>query len=259
MLDIAIQIVNYKTKKYTINCIDGIIGDLKNSEIIYKIFVLDNASGDRFDDIDDRYENVEFYYGDKNVGFGEGHNILAGKSESDYLLLVNPDISFNENATVQRLYERIKKNKDTIKVVGPKLVLGNGNSQPWDHSELKGLRARFNRFFCESYWVDRDIEGEVEWVSGAFFLVERKIFDVLGKFDPMFFLYDEEVDLCLRIKRKGYVIWYYPVVHVMHYGSVVASKNLFLSKSRAYLIEKYTKGKWYGFIVRWVNKIQGKI
>ena len=113
MTDLVIQIVNYKTKDYLGSLLADLIKDLENSELKYEINILDNNSGDNLLEIENKYrqQNVSFYYSDKNLGFGGGHNFLSKKSNSKYILILNPDIRFIEKRTIDRLFFRISNDE----------------------------------------------------------------------------------------------------------------------------------------------------
>lgn len=259
MIDIVIQIVNYNTKKYLPDCIDGVISDLKKVGLSYKILVLDNDSRDDLSDLEKKYdkENVQFYYSDKNGGFGAGHNFLSKKAESEYILILNPDIKFLEAGTITRLIKHFKKDADNkVVIVGPKLLNDSG-VQRWDHGESHGFLGRLSCAIGGTFWKDRKNTTEVAWVSGAFFLIKRDIFKEICGFDENFFLYKEEEDLCLRIRKLGFKIIYEPDVKVLHHGSVVASKSEFFNDSDKYFFEKHFRDK--GFFVFNFIKILQKI
>ncbi|TSC53359.1 MAG: hypothetical protein LiPW39_300 [Parcubacteria group bacterium LiPW_39] len=242
MLDIAIQIVNYNTKKYLIDCVNDVINDLKNCGISYRILVLDNDSQDDLSDLREKYkETVNFYKSEKNLGFGAGHNFLARKLDTDFLLILNPDLKFVGKDTVARMLDFFQKNEDKkIAVAGPLLFNDEGN-QRWDHGDFKGLIPGFFTRLGLNYWRNTDKITEVAWVSGAFFLVRRNAFVAVEGFDENFFLYGEEVDFCLRLRKLGYKTIYNPNIKVFHYVSVVASKNKYLDDSDLYFLEKHLK------------------
>lgn len=203
--DITIQIINYNTKKYLEKCLKGVINDLENSNIDYRIHILDNNSNDDLSDLERKFmENNKtfFYFSKRNLGFGKGHNYLAKKSDAKYILVLNPDVDFIEENTIKRLFERINADSK-IKVIGPKLLTDKGTRQLWDHGELIGFLAWVALNSGDSYGKNRNDICEVAWVSGAFFLIEFEIFNRVGGFDENFFLYKEEEDLCLRIRKSG--------------------------------------------------------
>lgn len=92
-----------------------------------------------------------------------------------------------------------------------------------------------------TFWRDRNKAGYVAWVSGACFIIKRNIFENVGKFDENFFLYKEEEDLFLRLREEGRKVFYFPGVKLMHYGSVVASKDKFLKASKEYFLKKHPR------------------
>ncbi|MBI4709077.1 MAG: glycosyltransferase family 2 protein [Candidatus Portnoybacteria bacterium] len=255
MNDIAIQIVNYNTKKYLINCINDIINGLKGCVISYKIHVLDNDSRDDLSDLANEHADIlELYKSEKNLGFGAGHNFLAKRNESKHILILNPDLKFIEPLTIKRLYNFIEKESDNrVAVVGPKLLDDKG-SQHWDHGELNGIWGWFSEKFGGSHWRNINTISEVAWVSGAFLLVSRDVFNKVGGFDEGFFLYKEEEDLCLRIKQEGFRIFYNPQIKVFHFGSVVAAKSEFFDASDKYFFEKHFKNR--GFIILLLNRLK---
>ncbi|AKM78722.1 MAG: Glycosyl transferase group 2 family protein [Candidatus Wolfebacteria bacterium GW2011_GWC2_46_275] len=255
MKDVAIQIVNYNTKKYLIDCIDGVFSDLRGTDLRYEVLVLDNASNDDLGDLHDRYgDKVLVSQSEKNKGFGGGHNDLAGRSNAPFLLIINPDIQFVEPKTIERLMASMRTGENCA-VIGPKLVMGNGIVQEWDHGELRGLRAWVANRIGSSYWKERDRASDVAWVSGAFFLIRRDIFEQVGGFDENFFLYKEEEDLCLRIRQKGMRIKYDPAIRVIHYGSVVASKDMYMEKSIAYFKKKHATSWLSGQLAKLIHKL----
>lgn len=239
MTDVRIQIVNYKTKSYLFECLDSMRNELEQARFSFSFAILDNASGDDLSDIPDTFpwlKNLEIIRGDKNLGFGTGHNLLAKRGEADCLLLLNPDLKFIEPDTIGRLLRKMKN--EEIQVIGPRLIDTEGITQTWDHG---GWHATI-------YWLGTMIgkkrgrvnknHRRVPWVSGAFLLVRKGLFDRIGGFDEEFFLHAEELDLCDRIRDTGGEILYMPSVSVSHVGGVVTKTSEWRPKSMLLLLKK---------------------
>ena len=256
MDDIRIQIVNYKTKKYLVACVSSVLNDLRASPIAFKIAVLDNASGDDLSDLENTFPGAPITVTEspKNIGFGAGHNLLAKEAGANarYLLILNPDVEIREENTLARLIGAA--NNLSADAVGPRLMTTAGKTQHWDHGELRGFLAQLSLNAGGSYWRERHRLIEAAWVSGAFFLMRKNLFDEIGGFDEKFFLYKEEEDLCLRIRTRGGHIWYDPAVTALHYGSVVAKKSEHMRKSANYFLEKHFRKRFFYHPLRILNK-----
>ncbi len=244
-IDLAIQIVNYNTKAYLLECLKSIFRDLEGSRLSVRIFILDNNSDD---DLWNLKKNFIYFQAEricvleslKNLGFGAGHNFLAAQHNVPKILILNPDVLIEGKGSIEAMYRRLASDP-LVKVIGPKLYNIKGKAQVWDHGEL----GRFASVLMEiglSRWKKRDQETICAWVSGAALLIDRKTFDQISGFDEKFFLYKEEEDLCLRVRRLGYQILYYPEVQIMHIGSVVANKKVYFKTSWKYFLRKYPLG-----------------
>ena len=254
---LRIQIVNYKTKKYLFDCLESLSQDLEFFRETYSVAILDNASGDDLSDITATFpklKNIEIYRSELNLGFGSGHNRLAKRGDSKYLLLLNPDTRIVEPQTVERLIGASEREHTTV--VGPRLITGLGKTQSWDHGELHGLRAWIAHNFGASYWRERTDHTEVAWVSGAVFLVRKDRFDELSGFDEHFFLYKEDEDLCLRLRARGGQIIYDPTITIFHHGGVVARKSEHMKKSVDHFLKKhFSRQATYPFL-RLLNRVR---
>lgn len=257
MDDLRIQVINYRTKQYLIGCLASVIDDLRSSPVTFKIAVMDNASGDDLSDIKSLFPDapISIFENQKNVGFGAGHNLLEKKADAGarYLLILNPDIKIQEKSTLTRLLKRA--DELPADVIGPRLITATHEAQRWDHAELYGLLAQIALSAGGSHWKNRRTLSEVAWISGAFFIVRKDFFDKIGGFDENFFLYKEEEDLCLRIRKTAGHVWYDPTVTVLHYGSVVAKKSEYLQKSTAYFLEKNFRGHFGYHFLQFLNKL----
>jgi len=230
--DVAIQVVNYRTRAHLEACLPTVLVDAPDTRVL----VLDNASGDDLSGLAARHPEVEFVAGERNLGFGAGHNLLAERHSAGALLLLNPDARFVEPRTVERLLEALG---DDVVAVGPQLVSASGEWDPRDHGELHGFRARVAQAAGSSHYRRRDSPADAAWVSGAACLIERSAFDAVGGFDPGFFLYKEEEDLFLRMRRAGGRVRYLPSVRVRHDQGVVASRDEHMPASAARFTAKH--------------------
>jgi GT2 family glycosyltransferase len=125
--------------------------------------------------------------------------------------------------------------------VGPQLVSADGAWDPRDHGELRGFRARVAQAAGSSHYRRRTEPADAAWVSGAACLVLRSAFDCVGGFDPGFFLYKEEEDLFLRIRRAGGRVRYLPSVRVRHDEAAVASRDAHMPASAARFADKHIR------------------
>ena len=111
------------------------------------------------------------------------------------------------------------------------------------HRIFKGSRI-FGSYFM-TYW-DHGNTMEVDWLSGACFLVKKEIFDASGGFDEDYFMYSEDTDLCLRLKRKGFKNYYFSDYEVKHFDGGIAKKNTALrlaqiwNSRRLYFLKNYS-------------------
>jgi N-acetylglucosaminyl-diphospho-decaprenol L-rhamnosyltransferase len=231
MPDVAVQVINYRTRRPLETCIASLLADLADSGLDHRVLVLDNASGDDLSWLPDEVELVASAH---NVGFGRGHNLLAARHDAAALLLLNPDAQIVEPRTVARLHAALQAG---VAAVGPQLVDAEGRVDPRDHGELHGFRARVAQAAGHSHYRRRDTPAEAAWVSGAACLISRRAFDAVGGFDPGFFLYKEEEDLFLRIRRQGGRVLYLPSVRVRHDGAAVASRDEHLAAS----VDRYAR------------------
>lgn len=222
--DIAVQIVNYRTREHLERCLPSVLADLGLSEIAHEVHVLDNASGDDLSELEARFAGaVTFHRSEANLGYGGGHNLLAGESATKYLCCLNPDVELRAPGAFAGLLRQFAHR--SVGAAGPLLRTEAGAPQRWDHGELRGLRAWVANGAGHAHWRPRTKPARVAWVSGAMLMLRRSAFDEVGGFDERFFLYKEEEDLCLQLRRAGWWIVYDPRVEAMHIGSVVARRD----------------------------------
>ena len=177
-------------------------------------------------------------HGQGNVGYGRGHNIPINELNSDYHLILNPDVVIKENA----LHNALKKFRDdrTIKLLSPNATDKDGKKlflcKRYPSVLTLALRAFFPRplkaIFSRklSHYEMRDLSqtnytAGIPLISGCFMLAETSSFTSIGGFDEHYFLYFEDFDLSIRMGGLGEVI-YAPDVEITHDGGNTARKGI---------------------------------
>jgi GT2 family glycosyltransferase len=239
---VAVQVVNYGTRRFLERCVATVVSDLDVSGLRYEINLLDNASGEDLTDLAARYPGARAFVAPRNLGFGGGHNLLARETEAPYLLILNPDVELEVPGSVERLLA-VVAGGDRVVAAGAKLVGPDGRAQPYDHGRLHGMRSAIALNGGHSYWRATDTRQEVAWVSGAAMMVDRAAFAGLGGFDEQLFLYKEDEDLCLRLRESGGRVIYEPVVQILHHESVVADRHEELDRASRYFFDKHFRGR----------------
>lgn len=238
-IDVSIIVISYNTKDETLKCLSSIHDQTK--EIKYEVIVVDNASADGSPEaIVTEFPRFDLVSLDENIGFGRANNVAAERARGKYLLLLNPDTIVLDGA-IQKLYAFAEADGGRG-IYGGRSVFPDGSINPvtcrrretvWSMTSLAlGLPHLFkgSSFFNpETYGSFRqDRVKEVDIVSGCFFLIERELFESLHGFDPVFFMYGEEVDLCIRAKKSGRHCLFTPDATIIHYGG--ASEKVFADK-----------------------------
>ncbi|MEX0684967.1 MAG: glycosyltransferase [Balneolales bacterium] len=236
--DISIIIVNYNVKEYLANLLQSI--NKAKRELDLEIIVIDNASSDgSIEYLKPRYPNVHFIENEYNAGFGKANNqgikIVKGK----YTLLINPDTLISED-TLTVMFNHMEVHSQTG-AAGCKMLNPDGSFAPESRRSIPtpftslwkvlGLNKIFSssRTFNNYYlgWMDENEAGQVPVLSGAFMFFRTRLLKELTGFDERFFMYGEDIDLCYRVGKTGYVIDYVPVTSIIHYkGESTKKENL---------------------------------
>jgi N-acetylglucosaminyl-diphospho-decaprenol L-rhamnosyltransferase len=238
--DLVVQIVNYRTKTHLGPCLRAVLADLAASGLDHRVLVLDNASGDDLSDLAAEHLSVTFSTAERNAGFGAGQNALAARHDAPVLLALNPDAEVTPG-TIAGLWALLSE--PGVAVAGPRLEDAHGRAHGWDHGELHGARARLAAAAGHSHARAREDRADVAWVSGACLAASRAWFDLAGGFDPGFFLYKEEEDLCLRIRRLGGRVVYDPSLRVRHHESVTGARTEHLAASVRRYRDKHVRSR----------------
>jgi O-antigen biosynthesis protein len=239
MTDISIIIVNYNVKDLVDNCISSVY-KASSGKYAIEIFFVDNYSVDgSFEFISSKYPDVICIKNSQNLGFSKANNIALKKAKGNYILILNPDTVLEEG-TFDKIINFIESNEN-VGAVTSKLILGNGELDKACKRSFPTLSAAFPRIVGLSAlfpnskvfgkynltYLDENKTHEVDSICGAFMFIPKKVLDETGCFDEDYFMYGEDIDLCYRIKQKGYKNYYYPEVTTVHLKGGSTSKTKF--------------------------------
>jgi hypothetical protein len=238
MLDLAIVIVNYNTRDDLSNCLHSIARS--EGAFSYQVVVVDNCSTDgSVEMVRAEHPWVEHLIAsERNGGYAYANNLglrvlglgaeSAAISLPRYALLLNPDTVLPPGA-LEQMIDYMDAHED-VGVAGPKLVRQDGSldracrrsfpSPTVSFYRMVGLSKlfpkspRFGRY--NMTFLDENVEADVDAVVGAFMLMRSETLQQAGLLDETFFMYGEDLDLCFRIKERGWRIVYHPQVEVLH-------------------------------------------
>ncbi len=223
---VSVVIVTYNVSDLVIQCLQSVI----LSEVTFglEIIVIDAGTDGSADRIRSRYPGITVIEAPENPGFGTASNLGIRRSRGNFLLLLNPDTIIPPNA-LSLAVAGLEANPGHG-IVGPKLVRADGTldlsarrSFPTPRIALYhflGLPRRFpevREFGAYNLtYLDPDKPAIVDAVAGSFMMVRREALEIAGLFDESFWMYGEDLDLCLRIGKAGWKARYVPSIVVTH-------------------------------------------
>jgi GT2 family glycosyltransferase len=247
-IDLSLILVSFNTRDVLRESLQSILREQGGLRI--EIFVVDNHSRDgSVEMVEAEFPQVRVLRSQINLGFGGANNLALEIARGKYIVLLNSD-AFLCPDSLQLSFRHMESNPD-VGLAGGRLVGRDHVLQPSarmfpsilsDFLVLTGLAHKFpkSRFFgqFDRTWADPMQPAEVDWVPGAFSIIRSDVLQKIGFFDPEFFLYSEEVDLCRRIKQGGSKIMYWPDIVVVHIGGESSRqiKTLEMSSAGAQLV-----------------------
>ena len=231
MPDLSIVIVNWNTRDLLLRCIQTTL-DVRG-DLVLEFIVVDNAStDDSVARVRERFPDVAFIENAKNVGFATANNQGVRASHAQHSLLLNSD-AFLTPGALQAMLD-VMSQQPKAAMVGTQLRNADGTFQAshtpfpnlWhEFMILSGLGRLLHGPAFPSDGPD-DARGPqaVDYVGGACMLVRNDAYLAVGGLDENFFMYAEEVDLCFRLMRASWQVWYQPTAKVTHLGGA-SSKN----------------------------------
>lgn len=229
----------------------------------FDIWVVDNASADNSTQmVRERFPEVHVLENRENVGFARANNQAIQRCTGKYVLLLNPD-TLVQPAALQALVEFLEKHPQAG-AGGARIHNPDGSLQISSHPRPTLFRELWRMFHLDSLspyaaypltkW-DPDQPQEVDVLTGACLLLRKQVLDRVGFLDEDYFMYSEEVDLCYRIQRAGWHLYWVPQAEVMHFGgqsTQQAPTEMFLNLYHSKII--YFR-KHYGWLAAQLYKL----
>jgi len=236
-MKLVVVIVSYNVKHYVTQCLNSLAKALEG--IDSKIIVVDNHSNDgTVEYLQRRFRRIEIVDSNHNLGFARANNVAIRQSNSEYVLLLNPDTFVGEDT----IREAVAFMDEHLQAGGLGVRMQNTDGSLAKESrrglpspivsfyKMSGLCARFpqSRTFGRYYmgYLDWDTPQRIDVISGAFCLLRRSALDRVGLLDENFFMYGEDIDLSYRLLKGGYENWYLPLP-ILHYKGESTEKSSF--------------------------------
>jgi N-acetylglucosaminyl-diphospho-decaprenol L-rhamnosyltransferase len=229
-VDLAVIIVSTNEARWLVPCLSSVFAHAQTVSV--DVVVVDN------DSVDGTRELVEAEFPDarvvpsRNLGFGHANNRGLATTSSRYVLFLNPDTEILEG-TFSDLVGYLD-GRPEVGLIGVRQLAADGVLFPTIRRFPTLPRSFFEAFSSERFpfrasWLgERELDMSVyerdvacDWTSGSFMLARREALDSAGCFDERFFIFSEEVDLCLRIRHAGWDIRHVPAMTIVHHFNKV--------------------------------------
>jgi len=227
--DLSIIILNYNVRDLLLKCLESVFKNKKASDN-WQVIVVDNASSDGpVAAVKDKFKQVELIENKENLGFARGNNVGVKKALAPVVLFLNPDTLVVDGA-IQKSLTYLLSNPD-IGALGCRVELPNGKL---DYSSHRGFPTPWNSFcyfsglaklfpkvsFLAGYtatYLDTRTTHELDCVSGSFLMVRKIAGDQINWWDEDYFFNGEDIEFCFCLKQKGWQIFFYPEVKIIHF------------------------------------------
>lgn len=262
MKKISVVTINYNSEKATENLLNS-LKDIDTDDFVLDIIVVDNASKIPYKLIsEDKNRNITLIRSEINTGFSGGNNIgikYAIKSNADYLLIINNDTTIEKDALIK--LKNVIDKEQNIGVSVPKIYFAKGyeyQKKKYNENEMgrviwyAGGYMDWNNAKSEHIGMDEVDNGQfdnkknIDFATGCCMLIKKEVLEKIGSFDERYFLYYEDSDLSIRIKRAGYNMRYVPEAIVYHAnaqssgGSGSDLHDYFLTRNQMLFGMRYT-------------------
>jgi GT2 family glycosyltransferase len=219
-----VVIVSYRCRELLRDCLRSLAEHPPERPM--RVFVVDNASGDgSVEMVRHEFPGAWLHAADSNLGFSAATNRAVAEGDADYVLMLNPDTRVLAGA-LERV-AGIMDARPEVGICGCRLERPDGT---FDHAAKRSFptpisalghflrigRRPTARGRLAAYRAPHVESGPVDAVNGAFMLVRRRALEEVGGFDEGYWLYMEDLDLCYRFARAGWVTWYEPSATVIH-------------------------------------------
>ena len=233
-MELSIIIVNWNSKDFLARAVVAVETTL--GAVDHEIVVIDSGSFDGSGEmLALEHPEVRFIQSADNLGFARANNEAARRCAGEFLLFLNPDTEVRGRA-IELMLDALRSLPDAG-IAGPKLLNTNGSVQdtcirafPTLVNQLLDSELLRTRFPRARLWGKQplatadDRPHRVDAVSGACLMIRRGHFEAIGSFSTDYFMYAEDMDLCLKSQRAGRHAYYVPQAVVVHHGGGSSSQ-----------------------------------
>ncbi len=204
-MDVSVIVVSYNSAPHLRACVESV---LRQEGVALELVVVDNHSRDDSLEVLRAFgDRVRVIANPRNAGFGAGNNLGFRSASGRFAYLLNPDARFTSPSALRTAVAWMDAHAD-VGVAGTRIRKPSEDVKP--KRTYPGERA--------ARACLPPLPGEIAWVVGASMIARRDVYEKVGGFDEDFFLYGEETDLCLRVRRAGHAIGFVEDVEVEHVG-----------------------------------------
>jgi hypothetical protein len=225
-MDLSIVVVHYRSLDTLPLCLQALAGESRGGETV----VVDNDSRDGVEDLLRReFPAVRLIANRDNLGYARAVNQGIAATSGAFVLVLNPDC-FLEPGAVDALLDDLRAHPEAA-IAGPQLLNRDGSIEYSARAFPDASAFLFNRYslltrlfpsnpFSRRYLLtdwDHAAEREVDWLAGACLMVRRRAIAAVGPMDEGFFMFNEDVDWCRRMKQAGWSVRYVPAARAVHH------------------------------------------
>jgi GT2 family glycosyltransferase len=252
-MNLTIAIVNHNSRDLMISCLQSIMQ--AETQAKCEIVVVDNNSKDNsVDAVRTLFPFVRLLESKQNLGFSHAVNIAFSHTTTKYLLVLNPDIEVSRDS-IEKLVEYMES-QPKVGLCAPKLVNPDRTLQYSCRRYYTLTVLVLRRTILGSLFPDHDAlrnhlmmdwdhstAREVEWVLGAALMLRREAIPGGRVMDERFFLYFEDVDLCLRLRKSGWKVIYYPEAVMVHHHQRTSARPIW-NRAKFEHLKSWIKFSW---------------